>query len=561
MAASDIEAEELVHLAAQEAADAPAPSRWGRVAAVVGGVLVVVALASSTAPAARSSDLDLGPPQRSFSVFGVLAWPLPLVPLEAAPAWPSMPEPATAGDHFVQLDDKAKTPALRQEMKGFVRELLIKYPLKSNPIKVNGKTAYIPFGSIMEGEFSLNAYTQGQTHYGVDKTMAFISNDNPKSMISDKVKLAFAEKSHTYYFLGDMPHVTKDRLDAEQAAQSPLTKLEATMMRQAKLTALAGSAAAYGMQIANTGKDPKQMEAVREFVATDAGAMTQALWQAVNRSNSELKERKAKTTAKVPLRSAVGCLHLENPEVMNFTADGVQVPLDHKIVAWRGQAASYPNEEYQMANGFAVFFHNIESDSLDVYFGFASVIDFVDAIPRMVAKFSVGPPDGDKWPIAPESRLSSVLPPLVAPVVEAASSAVYSVSELIPTDFTYLHLDRIAAGCTDGMLSSLPAESQHMLDLLRVVDGRGGDNTVFSMSSLDMIPAASQAYQSAMGWIHCGVEYLRPVHSNAAARMGSLQLMILLHIISELDPQDVAKVVATHTVWNMVNGTELASPY
>jgi len=456
--------------------------------------------------------------------------------------------------HYIEFDGDTKTPVPRRVTKDFVRELMITYPLKNNPIKVNGKKAYIPFSSILEGEFSRRSTTQDQEDYGVEKAMAFLGSEG--SMISDKVKLAFAEKSHTYYFPGELPEATKDMLEAERAAQTPEMQATAKENRQGKLSAMAGLAATIGPQVIVAGKDLNHVASIRKFVDSDQGGLTPHQLEDVRRLQSEMAIRRKKTTATMPIRSSIGCLHFENEELMHFTADGVELPLDRKFVAYRGRLAGHPNQEYQMSGGFAVFHYNETSDSLDIFFLFSSVIDIIDSSSGFSSQFSVGPPDGHHWWVPHEGRESSVLPIHIGTTFRSLGQWAQGSALSVPSDFTLLHSKREELGCKDTDLAQVVERTQGLRDIL------GLATKLHHINALDMftaVPKVSEAYSSAVVWIMCAVEYMRPVYNDTAVVMTPLMLMGFLHVIMELPPKSVAQLVESDTIWNTVGGKLLGS--
>lgn len=457
-------------------------------------------------------------------------------------------DPPSDARNFIELESK-RIPVPRREMDGFVRELLLSYPLEKNGVEIQGGSVYIPFSQILQGVFSRNAHTQDEEDSGIENAMAF--KGYPGSMISDRVRLAFAEKSHTMYYPGRVPDASKARLEAERAAQTAAMRKRAVAERQAKLTALAGEAGAVGPQVITAGKDAEHLKAVREFAAANEGQPAAALWAAMNASVSELGRRQARTTAKEPMRSSIGCLHFENEDVMTFTDHGVEVPLNRKIVAYRGRLAAYPNEEYQMSTGVAVFYHNRASNSLDIYFGFSGIVEIRDSNAGFVAEFAVGPADGAAWPIAPEGRPTSFFPPMVENVVEAGGRAMTAIRQAIPTDFSFLHSNREDVGCSDTVLEILTSDSGHLQTLLRAINTPLENMTVVSQPLL-MIPTMVNAYKSALDWVRCAVEYLRPVEEDHPVALSTLSVMGLFHVLSELAPADIASIMNSAQGWNKV---------
>jgi len=368
--------------------------------------------------------------------------------------------------------------------------------------------------------------------------------------------LAFCDKSHTYYFPGEVPQATKDRIEAQRAAQRPEVQATAKEKRTEKLTAMAGLAASIGPQVIVAGKDLNQIDTVRKFVDSNWGALTPRLWNSVKRLGSELTDRRSKTTATTPMRSSIGCLHFENAELMNFTEEGVELPLGRKFVAYRGRLAAHPNQEYQMSSGFAVFYHNETSDSLDIFFLFSSVVDIIDSPSGIFSEFSVGPHNGQQWWVPSEGRETSMIPKWMEPAFQSLGGAATVASSAIPPDFSLLHSGREELGCNDTQLAHVVQNSKGLRDILGLI------TKLKHLNALDLftsIPKASEAYSSALTWMMCAVEYIRPVYDDSAVLMTPVMLMGFLHVLMELSPESVGQLVESDTVWNTVGGKLLGS--
>jgi len=225
-------------------------------------------------------------------------------------------------------------------------------------------------------------------------------------------------------------------------------------------------------------------------------------------------------------------------------------------VAYRGRLAAFPNEEYQMSTGVAWFYHNTTKDSLEIFFGFSSVVDIADSPSGFTGLFSVGPPDGHKWWVTREGRETSMLADWMKPVVHSLGKVAQIASWTIPSDFTLLHSHREELGCNDTVLAHVVSNSRGLQEIL------WSFNKLKQMNALDMfslIPHMSQAYKSAATWSMCAVEYLRPVHNDSAVVLTPLMFMGLMHVIFELPPEDVGVLVDSHTRWNTVGGKLLGS--
>merc|ERR1719422_2072633 len=151
-------------------------------------------------------------------------------------------------------------------MNGFVREVLISWPIDSNPFKFNAdKTqALFPFQKVLEGRYSRTAESTNQEDYGIEKGVIF---QGEKSMISDKVKLGFTEKSHTLWYPDDVPAYTEETLRREMDSQTMAQKQEAEDDRKERHLGLAANGALLGLQVLQAGKDEPHMSAVRNYAA------------------------------------------------------------------------------------------------------------------------------------------------------------------------------------------------------------------------------------------------------------------------------------------------------
>lgn len=452
--------------------------------------------------------------------------------------------------HYIQMDGTDKINCPRREMTGFTREVLFKYPLASNPIKIIGKTARIEIGKVLESLFSRDAYAppgngdiqslspellrpEEQRDFGVERAVAFVGK---KSMVSNEVKLAFAEKSHTLYIPEEVSHASENRMKEIQSNQTLWDRETAKLTRDLRNTALSAFAMAVGPQIISAGKDFNVVAAIRNLSAADGRKPDASFETAMERANRVLKQREALNTRKTPVRSSIGCLHFESPELMNFTDEAVELPLDTKIVGYRGRLASTPNKEYAMSSGIAIFSHNVETDTLDIFFGFSSVVDMADSAEGYGSIFSVGPANGASMPVVPEGRADTI-------PTTALGDTSLNVAMSFPPDFSFLHSSRQDVGCPDTVLRSLTPEVEKVQDML------AGNDTSEAMSSL---AGVSSVVVTVKNEVNCAVEYLRPWNEDEVVAFGSLEAVGLIHVLIEMPGYIMEEAFNSSKLWNTI---------
>jgi len=212
-----------------------------------------------------------------------------------------------------------------------------------------------------------------------------------------------------------------------------------------------------------------------------------------------------------------------------------------------------------MSSGFAVFYHNETSDSLEIFFEFSSVIDIIESSESssgFTSQFSLGPYDGEHWWEPSEGRETSMIPGWLQPEFNILGGVAKASSQNVPSDYSLLHSTREELGCGDAELAHVVHNSQELRDVLGLITKLDHLN---AMDLLSAVPKASEAYSAASTWMLCAVEYLRPVHDDSAALMTPLMIMGFLHVLMELSPESVSQVVESNTIWNTVGGKLIRS--
>lgn len=438
--------------------------------------------------------------------------------------------------HFIQFDAITKVHVPRIDVNGLVREVVLRYPVGDGiSVSADGTKVHFPSGSMLRAEYSRDTNVTGRADYGIQK--AFWLKSNNGSMISDKVELMVLEKTHTMYSpFDDYPTHTKDRVEQEKANRHATENEKASQTSTLYARNLAvNSFVGLGMSgqvLDNSVHDFAHREAVREFVASNDHDLSDAEKAAANEAFEKFKTRKAQAEAD-PLRSSVACIHFETIEGMIFTEDGVDIPLDKKIVTFRGRISFSPNGEYDFTMGYSTFSYNEVENSIDIYFGFSHLLAIMDNEPTYTSTLWVAPPDGASWPRRPEGR-----PPSSS--ANHAAVALYAGIDVFPADYTFLYQNRQDVGCPDTALTALELASEQVLA------------TLMSQSVDTMVHFTTT--------VPCGVEYLRPDAAGHSSAYGILESLGFMHFMMELPPGVVAKSLADHVDWNEVNGHEVHAP-
>lgn len=437
------------------------------------------------------------------------------------------------GPNIVQMDPPATVPVPRHQVdSGYVRQLLIKFPMDTNPIKVVGNIAQIDMAKFMEGRFSRDSETQAAKEdvkdYGIEKAVAFVG---ASSAISDKVKLAFAEKSHSLWLPSGVRNSSKIKAEKDLASQSHAQKEQAKKDRNERNNALSQLALVTGSQIIVAGKDSHHLDLLRNYTALNRHLATSD-WQEYKNANAELKRRREDEKLEdIPIRSTIGCLHFEDAELMKFGEDGiVEVPLDTQIVAWRGQLGFFPQKVYSMSSGIAVFHHNTEDDTFDIYFRFSSTVNMRDGDAGYQAEYYQGAVDGQRSRRSPDWRMPSISSPYATGLWDKAKS--------IPRDYTFMHAPRSQVGCDDDVLDSMVDK----VDAIQKAMVSGGLMSMFSNMKNTMSTLGDE--------VNCAVEYLRPHRDDQVVAFGRLEAVGLLHVLMEMPGEIMVSAFKNDAEWN-----------
>eukprot|EP00928_Gymnodinium_smaydae_P045762 TRINITY_DN30466_c0_g1_i3.p1 TRINITY_DN30466_c0_g1~~TRINITY_DN30466_c0_g1_i3.p1 ORF type:complete len:350 (-),score=43.84 TRINITY_DN30466_c0_g1_i3:182-1231(-) len=346
------------------------------------------------------------------------------------------------------------------------------------------------------------------------------------------------EKTHTTYSQStDIPSFSKTRARAERAARPPSvdeqSKSDDTWYQRTTAANVFVGLGLSGQVLDNSVHDYAHRQAVRDFVASNGGNLTAADWSTIQGASANYSKRAALSGSEA-LRSSVACLHFETIEGMMFTDAGVDVPLDKKIVAYRGRIAFAPNQEYDFTMGYVVFYHNVAENSIDLYFGFSHIFVLADGAQTPTAALFVGNADGASWPKSPEGR-----PPSWA--ANYAAMSAYKSFAALPGDYEFLYKYREDVGCPDSALDFLRSASQSVLKMVLAANA-------VTMAHFTMT-------------VPCAVEYLRPDNYEYSATYGRFESLGFMHFMMELPPTVVAEALAAHIDWNTIDGVEISKPH
>lgn len=449
-------------------------------------------------------------------------------------------EDEPSSTNHVEFDGITKSDMPRREISGkFVRELLVRYPLDKNPgLSVKDGKARMEFGQMLEGFFMRTAHSapkkegdnkaltdpDEEKDFGVVRQMAWTSN-------SDKLgKLMFGEKSHTYTMPSNLTRFSADRLKADHEAQGAWEKGVSAAMADNR--AFASNAVALGVagQLPPQSIDINHYKTLMGFVRGGKRAPDQSFLDAAAIARTEMSDFNGKKSASV-IRTSMGCQHFEDFDGITFNGHGAEIALNQKMVAFRGRLSSYPNEEYQLANGVGIWSHDEENNVLELFVGYSSVAHFVDTPGNYASMFSVGPVDGDKVPIVPEGRQP-------APPMNPMQSHFVGITKSIPRDYTYQSRDRFATGCSDELLSLIPEHSVKALKAM-MTPNPGPAEFHTTLATLGMLTKCWSGYQRPLGQgaIHSAYDWP--------------EALAMTHMLSEIPGPYL--VIGVLQDWNRIN--------
>lgn len=454
-------------------------------------------------------------------------------------------------NHGLHVDGSHETPAWRRNVEaGFVREFLIKFPLKANKksIQMNDDgTATVMMNEFMEGRYVRTTYQPAdpahpevtspleQTDYGVEKVL--LADQHFGSGVSTKSRLAFAGKSHTFYAPEGLSRVSEERHKAELAMQDADTTGMAKIMARgghAMRTTLTNALVLMnGRQLKAASHDPNHIQILREASYANDGEPGAELEAAEAKANKALEDMRKKVTAETPIASSLNCLHFEQMDLMTFKKDhSIVVPLNKRMVAWRGMLKQAPNHEYAMSSGISIWRHDKETDTLDIFVGYSSVLDLVDTANGWASMFSVGHADGKGGPIATEGRMPT-------PYVPAEAAFLYKQIHSIPRDFNIMHTGREEQGCDQAKMDSLATHRSNVIRHFMV----GLTNMEDLMYVAGVITLFAQ----------CGADYVRPDSSEQVYGYGWPHAVGMIHLLSETPAHLVLKMFQNPDTWNKVS--------
>lgn len=454
-------------------------------------------------------------------------------------------------EHYIQLDGVTKTAVPRREVEGsFVRETLIKYPLSgigSGVFEVKDGQLTINFNIAVEGRISRSGFAsrdsssvledpREQSDYGVKKDIWVAS---PRGgVFSRKATIGVMEKEHSLYVPDGVSRVSETREKAAMKAQKQNQSV-ARMYSAHRNMAVSTTSFMASSQTQTQGEDLKHVAALRAMVAA-SNDVDAALQEKMVAANALFKTNQGLRTSIKPLRSVLACMHFE-AELMEGDSDSATIALDKRVVAYRALNRATPNQDYQVNTGIAVFHHDAEADTLDVYFGFSTSMDLVETADGFAAQFFVGPTDGVSANIVPEGR------PAASPLPEQVSWAWAGVQSM-PTDYTFMHSTRDQLLCDNDVLDTLPMVAYD--GAMAVMRMRYAKTP---QERMEAAPLINQVVLNLNTIVTCGVEYMRPVSNAEVVSYGRLQALVMLHMMLEMPGATIHQALYQENFWNDYN--------
>merc|ERR1740121_1425046 len=131
---------------------------------------------------------------------------------------------------------------------------------------------------------------------------------------------------------------SKEKMEADKNSQTAAEAEEAKESRGERHDLLSSLSMLTGPQIIQAGKDRAYLNKLRDYNKRHRKP-TKAEQSEYDAANKNFEKRRKMVTEAEPIRSSIGCLHFEDAELMNFSKNDsyVEVPLDTRLVAWRGQ--------------------------------------------------------------------------------------------------------------------------------------------------------------------------------------------------------------------------------
>jgi hypothetical protein len=355
-------------------------------------------------------------------------------------------------NNFIQIDGSSKTPSPRRTVGTFTREILVHFPLDKNPITLAEKGAIIKLGELFQGKYvrfsraeaaadDPNGLTDPlqQEDFGVVSSIAFPSNGRKQG------KLMLAEKSHAFYLPEGAHRTTTEKRMPEFEAQEQNANLarlaRASAATRATMVTMTGLA--IMPQLISTSFDPHAVGTAHHAARANDRTPEAELEESFANAHHKMAELEAKRSDEI-VRSSFGCVHFEDMEGVVFTDETVTVPLEQKLVVFRGRLVSFPNEEYQYSSGVSFFRVSADKKTLELYMGFVTTSEFVDSPTGFSAQLTVGPGNGGSMPIPPDSRGATQA---FDPATSGQLGFAWNYANTIPRDFGFLKLTREQAGC------------------------------------------------------------------------------------------------------------------
>lgn len=349
----------------------------------------------------------------------------------------------------------------RKLVSGYPTEVLYKIPVEGG-ISVNETHAYIPFFSTIQAEVVRHMAAIGSYEYGVANIKV---SYNPMSVVSNKAILGFAEKLHTLVHNGawdtsDMDSALAERKHGGETMEVAAKELRA--QRNALVTAFSlasklmhslgragiDDAVIAALRQAAGGKPSKAMRKRGRKMMKDLRKKKKVVKKAVRaalkaadsdckkakRYRKCLREKKREFLLKLRSSTATNCMHIERVDGLHIGPEGFTVPLETKIVSYRGQTVFSPIKRFSLLSGTARFY--TKGSKLYLWQGMSTFENVVhlETPTKTEGQFFVGTVDGQNPWTKPDMRRAPHTP-------SSAGHYLYNMFTQIPTDYTYLFSD------------------------------------------------------------------------------------------------------------------------
>jgi len=450
-------------------------------------------------------------------------------------------EPIPPGDGypiFLGTDNDPPVWIPRHIIQGPAMTLVWHFDLNNQPegfeqLSVSSTHIKIPFSQPMLAGYSMDLPMFDEQETGILSTQF---TRNPTSIVTPFASAGAQEKYHTLTTNKNLPTNRAKRIREEVAGRNRITKRAAKTQATFRAGLTMGHIGAnLAIPVIESNQDVRQMIDVREYIdRVHRGELSVDELDIQDLDERSAEAIEALTAAKTlsSIKSENHCSHFETHESLIVGKKYMEFPLNKPIHMLKGITQFFPSYFFAVNSGAVVVKYDANSNSLEFRFqAFQQSRMNGDTLDTSVKSGLWVAPIFDHYPVHPEDgRTDEGYDPELDRWEFKDNFAQYNA---IPVDYSYFDRKPTCSAKTADSIEWTKGESE--LDPNANIFQEGFNNAVLAKLTVDISLCTSM--------------YMKADNNPGVVGLGMIELIVILHIITEIYPEDRRPMLTT-TSWD-----------